>query len=78
MLPYKVRRRKAGCSKLSLFQQAPTGFPVKEAHFSKLKNIPALLSDDKEGEIIFNILAIGRLFWETLYLALLLLPVVKL
>ena len=26
-------------------------FPVKDARFSKLKNNPALLSDDKEGKV---------------------------
>ena len=45
----------------------PTGFPKKDARFSKLKNIPDLLSDDKIIENIdFHILAIGRLLWETL------------
>ena len=29
-----------------------TGFPIKDARFSKLKNIPDLLSDDKEGKSI--------------------------
>ena len=28
-----------------------TGFPIKEARFSKLKNMPDLLSDDEEGKI---------------------------
>ena len=28
-----------------------TGFPIKEARFSKLKNISHLLSEDKEGKI---------------------------
>ena len=36
-----------------------TGFPKKDARFSKIKNIPDLQSDDKEGKIIemstFNI-----------------------
>ena len=32
-----------------------TGFPKKDARFSKLKNIPNLLSDDKEGKIMKNI-----------------------
>ena len=27
------------------------GFPKKDARFSKTKNIPDLLSDDKEGKI---------------------------
>ena len=31
-----------------------TGFPIKDASFPKLKNIPDLLSDDKEGKIIEN------------------------
>ena len=44
------------------------GFPKKDARFSKLKNIPDLLSDEKEGKIIENIfiLVIGSLLWETL------------
>ena len=32
-----------------------TGFPIKEARFSKLKNMPDLLSDDEEGKIKENI-----------------------
>ena len=32
-----------------------TGFPKKDARFSKLKNIPYLLSDEKEGKIMENI-----------------------
>ena len=32
-----------------------TGFPIKDARFSKLKNILFLLSDEKEGNIIENI-----------------------
>ena len=32
-----------------------TGFPKKDARFSKLKNIPDILSDDKEGKITENI-----------------------
>ena len=48
-----------------------TWFPKKVAHFLKIKNIANLLSDDKESKIMenieFNILAIGRLLWETLY-----------
>ena len=32
-----------------------TGFPIKDARFSKLKNIPDILSDDKEGKITENI-----------------------
>ena len=32
-----------------------TGFPIKDARFSKLKNILFLLSDEKEGKIIENI-----------------------
>ena len=31
-----------------------TGFPKKDARFSKIKNIPDLLSDDKEGKIMRN------------------------
>ena len=43
-----------------------TGFPKKDARSSKIKNIPDLLADDKEGKIIkkyqlFYFLAIGRL-----------------
>ena len=44
-----------------------TGFPIKDALFLKFI---FLLSDNKEGKIIenidLNILAIGRLLWETL------------
>ena len=29
-----------------------TEFPKKDASFSKIKNIPDLLSDDKEGKIM--------------------------
>ena len=32
-----------------------TGFPKKDARFSKLKNIPDLLSDEKDGKIMENI-----------------------
>ena len=46
-------------------------FPPKDARFSKLKNIPKLLSNGMEGKIVeistLNILAIGRLLGETLY-----------
>ena len=46
------------------------GFPNKDARFSNFKNIPDLLSNEMEGEIVeistINILAIGRLLWETL------------
>ena len=49
-----------------------TGFPIKDACFSKLKDIFDLLSDNKEGKLkkiwTENILAGGRLFWGTLYL----------
>ena len=31
-----------------------TGFPKKDARFLKIKNIPDLLSDDKEGELMGN------------------------
>ena len=31
------------------------GFPKKDARFSKIKIIPALLSDDKEGKLVWNI-----------------------
>ena len=31
---------------------AYAGFPKKDARFSKIKIIPALLSDDKEGKIV--------------------------
>ena len=33
------------------------GFPKKDARFSKLKDVPDLLSDDREGKIIKNIQA---------------------
>ena len=49
---------------------ADTGFPIKDARFSTLKHISALLSEDKVKLMkisIKNILAIGRLFRETLY-----------
>ena len=32
-----------------------TGFPIKDASFSKLKNIPSLLIDDNQGKIEENI-----------------------
>ena len=32
-----------------------TGFPIKDARFSKLKNILFLRSDEKEGTIVENI-----------------------
>ena len=32
-----------------------TGFPKKDARFSKLENIPDLLSDEKDGKIMENI-----------------------
>ena len=31
-----------------------TGFPKKDARFSKLKNIPHLLSDENDGKIMEN------------------------
>ena len=31
------------------------GFPLKDARFTNLKNIPDLLSDDKKGKIEENI-----------------------
>ena len=31
-----------------------SGFPIKDARFTKLKNISDLLSDDKEGKIKEN------------------------
>ena len=31
-----------------------TVFPIKYAHFFKIKNIPDLLSDDKEGKVMWN------------------------
>ena len=36
----------------SLIYMIDTGFPKKDARFSKIKNIPDLLSDDKEGKIM--------------------------
>ena len=42
--PYVVRSR-----------FSPTGFPIKDARFSKLKSILDLLSDDKEDKIKENI-----------------------
>ena len=44
-----------------------TGFPKKDARFLKIQNITNLLCDDNDGKIKINILAIGRLLWETLY-----------
>ena len=35
--------------------QCNTGFPIKDTHFSKLKNIPGLVIDDNEGKIEENI-----------------------
>ena len=32
-----------------------TGFPPKNASFLKIKNIPGLLSYDKEGKLMLNI-----------------------
>ena len=47
-----------------------TGFPIKDASFSKLKNISDLRSDIRKIKLMEiwtkNILEIG-LFWETLY-----------
>jgi len=37
------------------FLYTHTGFPKKDARFSKIKNIADLLSDDKEGKIMWNI-----------------------
>ena len=34
---------------LYIYIYPPTGFPKKDARFPKIKNIPALLSDDEEG-----------------------------
>ena len=31
-----------------------TGFPKKDTRFLKIKNIPDLLSDDKEGKLMGN------------------------
>ena len=49
-----------------------TGFPIKDARFSKLKNIPDPLNVIRKIKLqkisTKNILAIGHLFWETLYL----------
>ena len=42
----------------NVFFLVHTGFPKKDARFSKLKNIPDLLSDDRERN--------RRLLWETL------------
>jgi len=36
----------------SFFNWNIQGFPKKEARFPKIKYIPDLLSDDKEGKII--------------------------
>ena len=48
-----------------------TGFPIKRCPLLNIENIPDLLSNDMEGKTVeistFNILAIGRLLWETLY-----------
>ena len=35
-----------------IFRHEATVFPPKNARFSKIKNIPDLLSDDKEGKIM--------------------------
>ena len=37
---------------LKLFMFGYTEFPKKDASFLKIKNIPDLLSDDKEGKIM--------------------------
>ena len=46
-----------------------TGFPIKDARFSKLKNFPDL-NDDKEGKIKENVdlkyFSNRAWFWETL------------
>ena len=47
-------------SKFLNFKQ--TGFPKKDANFLKLKNIPNLLSNDKEGKI-----RLSNFYGETLY-----------
>ena len=56
---------------LYLFVKA-TGFPIKDARFSKSKIISDFLSNDMEGKIVeisaLHILAIGRLLWEILYI----------
>ena len=39
----------------ALLSQQATGFPIKDARFSKFKNILFLLSDGKECKIIENI-----------------------
>ena len=39
----------------ALLSQQATGFPIKDARFSKLKNILFLLSDDNKVRIIENI-----------------------
>ena len=40
---------------IQFFTDFYTGLPKKDAHFSEIKNIPDILSDDKEGKIIENI-----------------------
>ena len=50
-------KKKAARQKLKQVQ----GFQKKDALFSKMKNIPNLLRDDRERKMIdFHILAIGR------------------
>ena len=50
-----------------------TGYSKKDARFSKMKNMPDLLTDDRKGIYskisTLNMLAIGRLLWETLYVS---------
>ena len=40
--------------KVSWAHVEDTGFPKIDARFSKLKSIPDLLSDEKEGKIVEN------------------------
>ena len=52
--PNSMQKKNWHNAPLSTFlsNHAHTGFPIKDARFSKLKNIPDLLSDDKEGKSI--------------------------
>ena len=47
----KIKRLKADAvPTINLDHTAGTGFPLKDAHFSKLKNIPYLHSDDRKSK----------------------------
>ena len=49
--PHGANKKKGADMFHRLKSQQPTGFPKKDASFSKLKNNPDLLSDEKDGKI---------------------------